>query len=218
MHIKRMHEMIESLTACTKEAIECEQICVGKYPIGDVVDMIKDLSEAEYYALIAKAMKESEEEEESEEKELLRRLKEEYGEDEGERRFYRARNARGQFMTSYRNRGRRAYEEMTPYFHMLPPYEYPDMSSNRTNARDIDLHDGRMYTSDRPSKYGYTHDAYMDVKRKHPGQDEESERKRMEKLDECLDDIEDMAKEMVAGMTQKEKQAWKVKLNKLINM
>lgn len=43
MHIKRIHEMIESLTECTKEAIESDQTCVGSYPIGEVVDMIKDL-------------------------------------------------------------------------------------------------------------------------------------------------------------------------------
>lgn len=40
MHIKRIHEMIESLTECTKEAIESDQTCVGSYPIGEVVDMI----------------------------------------------------------------------------------------------------------------------------------------------------------------------------------
>ena len=45
MHIKRIHEMIESLTECTKEAIESDQTCVGSYPIGEVVDMIKDLAE-----------------------------------------------------------------------------------------------------------------------------------------------------------------------------
>lgn len=31
MHIKRIHEMIESLTECTKEAIESDQTCVGSY-------------------------------------------------------------------------------------------------------------------------------------------------------------------------------------------
>ena len=53
MHIKRIHEMIESLTECTKEAIESDQTCVGSYPIGEVVDMIKDLADAEYHARIA---------------------------------------------------------------------------------------------------------------------------------------------------------------------
>ena len=62
MHIKRMHEMIEKLVECTENAINSNETCVGAYPISDVVDMIKDLNEAEYHAVIAKAMKESEEE------------------------------------------------------------------------------------------------------------------------------------------------------------
>ena len=87
MHIKRIHEMIESLTECTKEAIESDQTCVGSYPIGEVVDMIKDLADAEYHARIAKAMEEAEEDDKEEEKYLLKRFKEEYGDDEG-RRYY----------------------------------------------------------------------------------------------------------------------------------
>ena len=75
MHIKRIHEMIESLTECTKEAIESDQTCVGSYPIGEVVDMIKDLADAEYHARIAKAMEEAEEDDKEEEKYLLKRLR-----------------------------------------------------------------------------------------------------------------------------------------------
>ena len=82
MHIKRIHEMIESLTECTKEAIESDQTCVGSYPIGEVVDMIKDLADAEYHARIAKAMEEAEEDDKEEEKYLLKRFKEEHGDDE----------------------------------------------------------------------------------------------------------------------------------------
>lgn len=88
MHIKRMHEMIEKLTEGTLQAIECNQLCVGKYPIGDVVDMIKDLCDAEYHAHIVKAMEEAKEDEEEEENYLLKRMKEEYGDEEGERKYY----------------------------------------------------------------------------------------------------------------------------------
>lgn len=35
---------------------------------------------------------------------------------------------------------------------------------------------------------------------------------------ECMCELEEMAKEMVAGMYPEEKQAWRVELNKLINM
>lgn len=88
MHIKRMHEMIEKLTECTKTAMDAGETCVGKYPIGDCVDMIKDLCDAEYHAHIVKAMEEEKEEEKEDEKYMLKRFKEEYGEDDGERKYY----------------------------------------------------------------------------------------------------------------------------------
>lgn len=154
MHIKHMHEMIERLTDCTKSAIENDQTCVGKYPISDVVDMIKDLNEASYYASIVKAMKESEEEDEAEEKYIKRMLKEEradeykrmreqYGDEEGERRFYdNYRYANGRFAPkgrgSYmpRSSGRRGYVE-PPYYHMMP--------EDAEWYRDMDRMDGKMY-------------------------------------------------------------------------
>lgn len=155
MHIEHMHEMIEKLTDCTKSAIENDEVCVGKYPISDVVDMIKDLNEASYYASIVKAMKEAEEEEKEEEKYMMRKLKEEYkdefkrmreeyGEEDGEKRFYdNYRYANGRFAPkgrgSYRPRssGRRGYEE--PF---MP--EMDDMA----HWREMDIMDGRMYYPD----------------------------------------------------------------------
>lgn len=139
MHIKHMHEMIEKLTDCTKSAIENDQVSVGRYPIADVVDMIKDLNEASYYASIVKAMEEAKKEDEEEERYMLRMLKEEnkdeykryqdeYGED-ADRRFYDnyrykrtgefAPKGSGSYMP--RRRGRRGYIE-PPYLHM--PYDY----------------------------------------------------------------------------------------------
>ena len=124
MHIKRIHEMIESLTECTKEAIESDQTCVGSYPIGEVVDMIKDLADAEYHARIAKAMEEAEEDDKEEEKYLLKRFKEEYGDDEGRRYYDEWRYSSGRFAPKGRGM-RRGFDE-TPYWHMTPEM-YRDM-------------------------------------------------------------------------------------------
>lgn len=164
MHIKRIHEMIEKLTECTKSALEENKSFVGDYPIGDVVDMIKDLCEAEKEARVAKQMEECEKEEKEEEKRMLRmlkeehkdeykRMREEYGEDEGERRFYdNYRWANGRFAPKGRGsyeprrsgrRGRRGYEEM-PYMHMYPEM-YDGMSPEE--MRDMDLGMNRMYYS-----------------------------------------------------------------------
>ena len=63
MHIERMHKMIECLTEkalCEfDKGIENIDTC----EMGQVVDMIKDLNEAEYKAVIVKSMKEADEEE-----------------------------------------------------------------------------------------------------------------------------------------------------------
>lgn len=155
MHTKHMHEMIEKLTECTKQALESGDVCVGQYPISDCVDMIKDLNEASYYASIVKAMKEAKEEEEQEEKYMLRmlkedhkdeykRMREQYGEEDGERRFYdHYRYANGRYAPKGRgtyHRNIRGYEEH------YPPY-MNDMD-HMANWRDMDRHDGRMYYPD----------------------------------------------------------------------
>ena len=165
MHIKHMHEMIEKLTDCTKSAIENDQVSIGRYPIADVVDMIKDLNEASYYASIVKTMEEAKKEDEAEEKYLLNRLKEEYkdeyrqmeeryGED-ADRRFYDAYRYKpsGRFAPKGRGTryGRRSYME-PPYLHMpydyrydMEDYDYADAERNR----DLDRRSmNRLYFSE----------------------------------------------------------------------
>lgn len=197
MHIKHIHCMIESLANGLKENVnECMKPSeVGV--VGATVDMLKDLCEAEYYARMAKYLEKEEEWEEEESKMF----------------FPRMRDSKGRFVSGSRRGSRMGFEmpivmDEPPYWHMMP--EHLD--------RDMDMEEGRIYTGAKPSRYGYSHDEYMKEKKAHPGQDETSKRIRMEKLDEHLNDLEDMTKEMVAGMSQEEKQAWKVKLNKLINM
>lgn len=159
MHIERIHKMIEKLTECALCEIEKGIECVNTEEMGEVVDMIKDLSEAEYKSLISKEMKEYKEEEKEEEKYLLKMLKEEnkdeykryqeeYGED-ADRRFYDSwRHADGTFARkgtgSYRprssgRRGSRGYEESfmpmdMMYDHMeYPPEYWRDMDRQRMN-------------------------------------------------------------------------------------
>lgn len=78
---------------------------------------------------------------------------------------------------------------------------------------------GRSDSSSRSnSRYGYSHDEYMKKREMYSKDDPEHKKKRTEMLNEYMDDLGDMAKEMVADMSPEEKQMWKVKLNKLINM
>lgn len=168
MDTKHIHCMLEKMAEYGKCMIE-EGAGSGNVNLDDagkIVDMVKDLACAEKEALIAKEMRKAHEEDEEEEKHFLKilkeekqdeykRMKEEYGEDEGERRFYdNYRYANGRFAPkgsgTYRPRSsgrrrRRGYEEM-PY--PMFPEMYDPM-------RDLDREEmGRMYYSGDGSSSG----------------------------------------------------------------
>lgn len=72
MHVERIHKMQECLTEKAVSEFEKGIENVDTSEMGEVVDMIKDLAEAEYHSIISKAMKKADEEEEEYDKELLR--------------------------------------------------------------------------------------------------------------------------------------------------
>lgn len=146
MHIKNIHCMVEKLAEYCKCDIEKGYENLDVNVVGDAVDMLKDLCEAEYYARIAKSMEKSEEDEKKENEYFLKMLKEEYGEEEGEKRFYsgqpRSRTS-GRFMR--RGDGRRRGYEEPPYYHMNPEmYKEHDPEY----WRDMDRASGKMYYTD----------------------------------------------------------------------
>lgn len=213
----RLKEFMEKLEECAKCEFDKGIQNVDTKEMGEVIDMIKDCTEAMYYYSIVEAMKESE-----------------YGEDydwEG-RKHYRGqpRDSKGRFMSRRRGGMRRGYEPDA----MMPMEIWDD-----EDWRDMDIAQGRMYyteggnmnrssqgsgvrntgdTSNRSTRYGYSHDEYMKKREMYSKDDPEHKKKRTEMLNEYMDDLGDMAKEMVADMSPEEKQMWKVKLNKLINM
>ena len=137
MHIKNIHGMIEKLSEVAKCELDKGIENVDTKEMGEVAEIIKELSEAEYYAKISKAMDEAE-----------------YGEDydfmgaydEYERKGYRGqpRDSMGRFTSRRGGRrgGRRGYEApmeytMTPeMYHMYPPEYWRDMDREEM---------GRMY-------------------------------------------------------------------------
>lgn len=167
MDTKHIHCMLEKMAEYGKCMVE-EGAGSGNVNLEDakkIVEMVGELAEAEYHALIAKEMRKSNEEDEAEEKYIrkmlkeenkdeYKRMREEYGEDEGERRFYdnyRYKSS-GRFAPkgkgSYMPRGRRGYEE--PMYHM-PLEMYHDYSPEK--LRDIDREKyGRLYYT--PSNTG----------------------------------------------------------------
>lgn len=142
--IKKSSEICEKLEQIAiSELTERPKEKVDYHGLGEVVDMMKDCSEiakntAEkiYYCKIIEAMEEAGEEKEEEEKYMLRQMKEQYGEDEGQRYYNDWRYKNGRYAP--KGRGTRSY----PYMYMPDP-EWD---------RDMDKGYGRMYyTESRPT-------------------------------------------------------------------
>lgn len=157
MHIKRIHEMEEKLTEIALCEINKGIECVNTAEMGAVIDMIKDLACAEKEAREAKEIEKEEEDEKKENEYFLKMLKEEYGEEEGEKRFYDnyrykssgrfAPKGRGSYMP---RGGRRGYDE-PPYYHTMPDYRM-DLADYKGKTaeelRDMDRQSrGVMYFS-----------------------------------------------------------------------
>ena len=151
MHIKRIHEMEEKLTEIALCEINKGIECVNTAEMGAVIDMIKDLACAEKEAREAKEMEKEEEDEKKENEYFLKMLKEEYGDEEGEKRFYDnyrykssgrfAPKGKGSYMPKG---GRRGYEE-PPYYHMAPEMM---REHDPEYWRDMDRNMGKMYYTD----------------------------------------------------------------------
>lgn len=229
MHIKHIHCMIEDLAEYGKCMIEAGtgEGNVNLCDAGKIVDMIKDLADAEYHSLISKEMKKYEEEEEEEEKYLLhmfkeehkddyKRYMEEYG-DDGEKRFYDEwrYKSTGRYAPKGKGTrvGRRGYVE-PPYYHMMPEmYEH-----DPEYWRDMDRKDGKMYyTETMPhhtadmSKGGAMHDmkpesrfdkakrGYEETKMTHKGNTAEDKQTVMKEAERLVNVGMDAIEEALEG-------------------
>ena len=208
MHIEKIHKMIECLTEKALCELEKDTENVDTCEMGQVVDMIKDLNEAEYKAVIVKAMKKADEEEEEYEKILLRELKEEYGEDTGRRFYDHYRYADGRFAPKGRGTYRRGYEE-PPYWHMTPEM-----------YRDMDKENGRMYYTEpmhTESRYESAKRAYTESKELHKGNEPQDKEAKMRELEKYMKEMSDDLLNLMKGMSQEEMNMAKSKLSVLVS-
>lgn len=212
MHIERIHKMIECLTEKTLGELDKGIENVNTEEMSEAVDMIKDLCEAEYKAVIVKSMKKADEEEEEYNKELLRALKDEYGE-EGGRRYYDeyrykttgryAPKGKGTYV------GRRGYEE-PPYMHMYP-------------ERDMDREYGRMYytepTATHTSESGYDRAKrmYTETKEMHKANTPEDKEHKMKALDGYIKELGGDITQLIGDMTAEERNLMRTKLSTLVS-
>lgn len=240
MHIERMHRMIECLTEKALAELEngTEHIDTEEY--SKVIDMIKDLNEAEYKAVIVKSMKKADEEEEEYNKELLRTLKDEYGEEGGRRYYDEYRYMRtGRYAPKGKGSyvGRRGYEE-PPYWHRYPG-DMTDMDyDSMERMRDMDrLSRGRMYYTDmsdrmgmidqprsgssterdmREGRSGMSRKHYMETKEQHKSNTQQDKDAKMQSLDEYMKELSTDLTDMITDMTPEERSLMKSKMSILL--
>lgn len=224
MDIKRMHDMIETLTECAKHEFDKGIENIDAEEMGKVTDMIKDLAEAEYYRKISVAMDEAE-----------------YGEDydyrgaydEHSRKGYRGqrRDSRGRYMS---NRGRRGYES-----YMMPEMDWDDMEYQRDADRNSH---NRMYYTDgsmsnsssmgggqssngnmggnrggqSSSRSENARRNYTETKQMGKSSGMENKQENMKNLEEYLKELSTEISELVGEMDASEKTMMKQKLSTLM--
>lgn len=203
--------MIECLTEKALCELDKGIENVNTEEMGEAVDMIKDLCEAEYKAVIVKSMKKADEEEEEYNKELLRALKDEYGEEGGRRYYDEYRYMRtGRYAPKGKGTyvGRRGYEE-PPYYHMYP-------------ERDMDREYGRMYytepTATHTSESGYDRAKrmYTETKEMHKANTPEDKEHKMKSLDSYMKELSSDITGLIGDMTAEERGLVKAKLSTLV--
>lgn len=210
MHIERIHKMVECLTEKTLSELDKGIENVNVEEMSEAVDMIKDLCEAEYRAVIVKSMKKADEEEEEYDKELLRSLKTEYGEENGRRFYDHYRYANGRFAPKGKGTYRRGYEE-PPYMHMYPEVE---------RMRDIDRDYGKMYYTEPMNESGYDRAKrnYTETKEMHSGTTPEDKEQRMKALDKYIKTVTNEIIKIVSdNATTEEKSLIKNNMNNLMS-
>ena len=215
---EQLSESIEHEFSKGVEHIETEEMKEAIDMLKDLYEINKSMMEACYYKKIIEAMEESE-----------------YGEDydwQG-RMYYRGqpRDSMGRYTS--RRGGRRGYEDMMmpmdyreemfypmdhPYANMDSDMDRMYYSEGRSSGGQGGRQGGSRSGSGRPSRYGFAYDQYMEKRDKHSKSSPEENSKRIELLNDFIEDLEDMAKDVVKGMSPEEKQVWKIKLNKLTSM
>lgn len=201
MHVKRIHEMVECLTEKALQELNRGIETVDTEEFSKVIDSIKDLSEAEYYAKISKAMDDSDPEE-------IMEMFERYG--DGGRRYYdHYRYADGRFAPKGHGSYRRGYEE-PPYYHMTPEMYHEWATGDGARYRDMDRKDGRMYYTEptvqnMESRYDMAKRSYTESKELHRGNTAEDKEHKMKELEKYMREIGSDIAEVISDASPEEK-------------
>jgi hypothetical protein len=200
--------MIEKLAEVAKCELDRGIEDVDTKELGEVADIIKDLSEAEYYAKISKAMDESE----------YGKDYDEYGAYD-EPRYYRGqpRDSRGRYM-------RRGYEMTPEMYHKYPAEHYRDMdrehgrmyyTESGANVGEGTGNSPRMYSEmgrdRREGRSGMSRRTYMETKEMGKEHGE-----KMKTLEQYMKELSADVTEMIQDASQEEKAMLKNKMQILM--
>ena len=224
MHIKHIHEVIEKIADCAKTEVCKGMESLDTKEMKEVAEILNELSEAEYFCTLTKAMGEYE-------------YGKEYDMDGPmeERRYYRgrARDSMGRF------KSRRGYDEMMDYQEMYPMEHYRDMDrehgrmyyssgggsgSSGGNSMSGSMGSGtRNYGGDsgmrdyREGRSGQSRRSYMETKEARPGNSTEDKQVKAKELEKYMTELCSDITEMLAGASAEEKTVLKTKMQTLLS-
>ena len=229
--------MIEKLSECAKVEIDKGIEKIDTEEMSKVSEIIKELTEAEYYATITKAMEE---------------YSDEYEELEDGRRGYRGqpRSSSGRFIS--RNDGRRSNRGRRGYVETMD-YDEPRDWNEMERMRDIDrMGYGRMYYSSsnpsgnmnsdssnnnsiansdnygnnsmgysesrdyREGRSGRSRKGYMESKEANRGNSAEEKKAKMSELEKYMQELSTDITEMINDASPEEKTLLKTKMQTLM--
>lgn len=208
---KDICELCDTLEEKARHELSKDVSKVNAEELGEVVDMIKDLYEAKeklykacYYKHLVKAMEEEKEEREEEKKSGVPM-----------RMYYPIHEP----VTGSGRLGR-----MGGMWEPETDYERKMMERGRKGTMAGDGWDGTSREMRGPARdgapktrYGFSFDGYMEAREMYSATDPDQKRMRMESLNRDLDELVEMGKEVVMGMSPDEKQVWKTKISKILN-
>ena len=235
--------MIEKLSECAKCELDKGIEKIDTEEMSEVAEIIKELTEAEYYATVTKAM---EEHDFGNEEEIM---------EEGRKGYRgRSRDSMGRFTS--RGRGRRGYE--------MPMMIYDEDWDEMERMRDMDRNSGRMGYSgsqstqssggmnhggqsssnsqntgnsrgyeegyskgyeegsrgnqrdSREGRSGRSRKGYMESKEMHKGNSADDKQHKMKELENYMKDLSEDVTEMITDMSPEEKSMLKSKMQVLI--
>ena len=202
MHLKHIRSIEEKLAECVKNEFDKGIKDIDIEEMSKAIYMLKEISEAEYYAQAVKSM-------------------EEYNNTNELRYYDEWRYNNGRFAPKGKGT-RRGYEEYSPNYNMTPDRNY-----TIEKLRDMDRDIGKMYYTDtsmtnninRINKEGrspISRRTYMETKEMHNGNTQHDKDIKLKDLDKYLNELSEDIREMILDATPEEKQLLKTKLSTLV--